>query len=95
MTKEQIIKDLQSLIRQSEDAILINEVTIATFHPLFDAAYDNGHYNDEKTYDRAMELHHNATNKTTIVNMKKDIAVFQAAIDTIKEYQIVIANLSS
>lgn len=56
MTRDEVIKGLQSMARQSDDAALAAEKVVAVFRPMFDEAF-GGANPDHK---RALELRYNA-----------------------------------
>lgn len=88
MTQEQIITELESLVRQSKDAALLNKTVYDTFLPLFDNAFDDGHYNDGKTYERSRELYSNVFQyRDQAKRMEKEAELFQSIIDLIQDLQ--------
>lgn len=84
MTQEEIIAELQSLKRQSEDAFLLNQTVYETFLPLYITQHEllpskDGH-------DRAMELYCNVyPYRDQAKRMQKEADFFQATIDLIEE----------
>lgn len=86
MTQEEIISELQSLVRQSNDAVLLNQTVYDTFKPLFDEAFDDGKYHDGTTHERVMELYQNVfPMQTQAKRMAKEAKLFQEVIDLIED----------
>ncbi len=85
MTYEEIIAELQSLKRQSEDAVLLNQTVYETFLPLYTVALET----EPKTkdgHDRALELYGNVYSfRDQASRMQKEANFFQEVINLIEE----------
>lgn len=95
MTQEEIIAELQSLVRQSNDSALLNQTVHDTFKPLFDEAFDDGKYHNGKTRGRVLELYNNVfDSERQAKNMRQDARLFQEAIDLINRLDEEILHIT-